>query len=160
MSEHRHVIMLEVEDKPGVLARISTLFSRRGFNVESLAVGHTHKKGISRFTIVVMGDDRVVEQIKKQSQKLVQVIKAEDLRREDSIMREFAIVKIDYNETDAPDINELIDLYGGRMLDSVQGQLVVEFSGTEHKINKIFNELQRFTLLESIRTGKIGMQKG
>jgi len=158
--EHRHVITLEVEDKPGVLSRISTLFSRRGFNVDSLTVGHTHIPGISRFTIVVRGDAQVLEQIRKQSQKLVHVIKTHNLDKDHSVMREFTIVKFDYNREDSRGINELVDLYGGRMLDSSEEQLIVEFSGTAEKIHKIFKKLEKFTVLESIRTGKIGMKIG
>ncbi len=160
MMEHRHVITLEVEDKPGVLARIATLFSRRGFNVDSLTVGHTHLPGISRFTIVVRGDDHVLEQIRKQSQKLIQVIKTDFLHKETSVMREFAILKLDYNEAHAKGINQVVDLYGGRMLDSHGGHLIVEFSGSEEKINQVLHSLSHFTVLEAVRTGKIGMQIG
>ena len=158
--EKRHIIAIEVEDKPGVLSRISTLFSRRGYNIDSLTVGHTHKKGISRFTIVVKGDDSTLEQIRKQSQKLIHVLTTENLEKDRSVMREFAIVKLAYDEDSSIQINELVDLYGGRMLDSGNGLLVVEFSGTEDKINRIFDDLKQFTVLESLRTGKIGMRVG
>lgn len=158
--EKRHTIAIEVEDKPGVLSRISTLFSRRGFNIDSLTVGHTHKKGISRFTIVVKGDEATLEQIRKQSQKLIHVIATENLERESSVMREFAIVKLKYDDTSSIQINELVDLYGARMLDSSPGVLIVEFSGTEDKIDRVFKDLKQFTVLESLRTGKIGMRIG
>ncbi len=158
--EERQIIAIEVEDKPGVLSRISTLFSRRGYNIDSLTVGHTHKKGISRFTIVVKGDKATLEQIRKQSQKLIHVLTTEDLRKEGSITREFAIVKLEYSDEASKKINELVDLYGGRMLDSTNGMLIVEFSGTEEKINKVFEDLKQFTVLESLRTGKIGMRTG
>lgn len=158
--ENKHIIAIEVEDKPGVLSRISTLFSRRGFNIDSLTVGHTHKKGISRFTIVVKGDDNTLEQIRKQSQKLIHVLTTENLNREGSVMREFAIVKLNYDESCSSEINELVDLYGARMLDSANGVLIVEFSGTEDKIDRVFDDLKQFTVLESLRTGKIGMRTG
>ena len=164
--KERHVISLEVEDKPGVLSRISTLFSRRGFNVDSLTVGHTHVPGISRFTIVVRGDAEVLEQIRKQSQKLIQVLTATDLNPAESVMREFAIVKLAHSTKDekgieeAIEINEIVDFYGGRMLDSGHGQLIVEFSGSEKKIEKVFEQLQSYKVLESIRTGKLGMKIG
>lgn len=156
----KHVITLEVEDKSGVLTRISSLFSRRGYNVDSLTVGHTHKPGISRFTIVVEGDEHTLEQIRKQSQKLIHVLTTDCLEKENSVMREFAIVKLRYDETCSIKINELVDFYGARMLDSTNETLIVEFSGTENKINIIFEELQEFTVLESIRTGKIAMKIG
>lgn len=156
----RQVISLEVEDKPGVLSRISTLFSRRGYNVDSLTVGHTHQPGISRFTIVVQGDERTLEQIRKQSQKLIHVLTTTHLEKESSVMREFALVKLEYNEDTSQQINELVDLYGARMLDSTDGALIVEFSGTERKIDLVFEELKELPVLESIRTGKLGMKIG
>ncbi len=156
----RQVISLEVEDKPGVLSRISTLFSRRGYNVESLTVGHTHKPGISRFTIVVEGDDKVLEQIRKQSQKLIHVLTTEFLDKGDSVMREFAIVKLEYTDQNSLHINELVDLYGARMLSSLNETLIVEFSGSEKKIDMVFKELQDLPVMESIRTGKLGMFVG
>jgi acetolactate synthase-1/3 small subunit len=153
----KQVISLEVEDKPGVLSRISTLFSRRGYNVDSLTVGHTHQPGISRFTIVVQGDAKVLEQIRKQSQKLIHVLRTEALDKNDSVMREFAIVKLDYDDKSSSAINEIVDLFGGRMLNSANGVLIVEFSGSEKKINLVFKELKTLPVLESIRTGKLGM---
>ncbi|MBT4286510.1 MAG: acetolactate synthase small subunit [Deltaproteobacteria bacterium] len=159
MDQHQ-TITLEVEDKPGVLSRISTLFSRRGYNIESLTVGHTHIPGISRFTIVVTGDEAILEQIRKQSQKLIHVLKTENLDKSQAVMREFAIVKLKYSGEHIPKINELVDLYGARMLDSRNEVLIVEFSGTEEKIEMVFNDLKQFKVLESIRTGKLAMRTG
>ena len=156
--EERQTIAIEVEDKPGVLSRISTLFSRRGFNIESLTVGHTHIPGVSRFTIVVQGDETTLEQIRKQSQKLVHVLTTDNLKASRSIMREFAIVKLTYNKDSSPRVNEIVDLYGARMLDSADGILIVEFSGSEEKIDLVFDDLKELDVLESIRTGKIGMK--
>ncbi len=158
--ENRQTIAIEVEDKPGVLSRISTLFSRRGYNIDSLTVGHTHIPGISRFTIVVQGDDATLEQIRKQSQKLIHVLTTNKLEKNESVMREFAIVKLQYDKDSSIRINEVVDLYGARMLDSSNEVLVVEFSGTEEKIDLVFEDLKQFTVLESIRTGKIGMRTG
>jgi len=158
--ENRQTIALEVEDKPGVLSRISTLFSRRGYNVESLTVGHTHVPGISRFTIVVEGDEAILEQIRKQSQKLIHVLRTENLEKTTSVMREFAIVKLVYKDGDVQAINELVDLFGARMLNSANGVLIVEFSGTEEKIDMVFGDLKKFKVLESIRTGKVAMRIG
>jgi acetolactate synthase I/III small subunit len=159
MNQHQ-TITLEVEDKPGVLSRISTLFSRRGYNVESLTVGHTHIPGVSRFTIVVWGDEAILEQIRKQSQKLIHVLKTESLDKSQAVMREFAIVKLKYSGEDISKINELVDLYGARMLDSRNEVLIVEFSGTEEKIEMVFKDLKQFNVLESIRTGKLAMRTG
>lgn len=156
--DKKHIIAIEVEDKPGVLGRIATLFSRRGFNIDSLTVGHTHKPGISRFTIVVQGEEHILEQIRKQSQKLIHVLTTEQLDKDSSVMREFAIVKLEYNQECSVKVNELVDLYGARMLDATAGILIIEFSGTEEKINQVFIDLQQFKVIESIRTGKIGMR--
>ena len=159
MDQHQ-TITLEVEDKPGVLSRISTLFSRRGYNIDSLTVGHTHKPGISRFTIVVRGDDKILEQIRKQSQKLISVLTTESLVKDESVMREFAIVKLKYTPENSIQINEIVDLYGARMLDSSNEILIVEFSGSEEKINMVFKDLREYEIVESLRTGKIGMKTG
>ncbi len=158
--KQRQTITLEVEDKPGVLSRISTLFSRRGYNVDSLTVGHTHIPGVSRFTIVVQGDEAILEQIRKQSQKLIHVLRTESLEKDTSVTREFAIVKLAYTSASSAKINEMVDLYGGRMLDSRNEVLIVEFSGSEEKINRIFKELEKVKVMESLRTGKIGMRIG
>ena len=159
-KEKRHIIAIEVEDIPGVLSRISTLFSRRGYNIDSLTVGRTHKPGISRFTIVVRGDDTVLEQIRKQTQKLIHILTTEYLEKDNAVMREFAIIKLVYDKDSSTEINELVDLYGARMLNSLNEILIVEFSGTEEKIDLVFEDLKSFVVLESIRTGKIGMRTG
>lgn len=159
-KDKRHIIAIEVEDIPGVLSRISTLFSRRGYNIDSLTVGRTHKPGVSRFTIVVRGDDTVLEQIRKQSQKLIHILTTEYLEKNSAVMREFAIVKLVYDKDSSIEINELVDLYGARMLSSSNEVLVIELSGTEEKIDLVFEDLQSFVVLESIRTGKIGMRTG
>ena len=158
--DQKQTISIEVENKPGVLSRISTLFSRRGYNVESLAVAHTHIPGISRFTIVVEGDEAILEQIRKQSQKLIHVLTTENLDPEVSICREFAVIKLEYNPESSLEINHIVDLYGGRMLDHTEGVLIVEFSGSEEKIDRVFKELKSLTILESIRSGKVGISKG
>ncbi len=159
-KDKRHIIAIEVEDIPGVLSRISTLFSRRGYNIDSLTVGRTHKPGVSRFTIVVQGDDTVLEQIRKQTQKLIHILTTDYLEKSSAVLREFAIVKLVYDKDSSNDINELVDLYGARMLNSSDEVLVVEFSGTEEKIDLVFKDLKSFVVLESIRTGKIGMKTG
>lgn len=174
MSDERHVIALEVQDQPGVLTRISSLFSRRGFNVESLTVGHTHKPGISRFTIVVTGTEEDLEQIRKQSQKLIQVLKTyhvidrevalgdqgESLKGkqfEPAVMRELAIVKVHFDESSSQAINHIVETFSARMLHWSGEDLVLEFSGTEGKVDAVFRELEKVTVLESVRTGKIAM---
>ena len=156
----KRVLYVEVENKPGVLTRISSLFSRRGYNVESLTVGHTHEPGISRFTIVVDCDDLILEQIKKHCQKIIQVIKAEELKPEASIQREFSILKLRYDERTGERVNRVVDFYGARLLDSAEGTLTVEISGSEEKVDCVIEELKDVEIIESIRTGKVGMARG
>ncbi|OGG99496.1 MAG: acetolactate synthase small subunit [Candidatus Lambdaproteobacteria bacterium RIFOXYD1_FULL_56_27] len=172
--EGRHVIALEVEDKPGVLTRISALFSRRGFNVESLTVGHTHQPGVSRFTIVVVGAEAELEQVRKQTQKLINVLKtfhvldqeeASDLELtqggaknvQHAVMRELALVKVHYDKESARQINHIVERFSARMLHWSGEDLVLEFSGTEAKVDAVFEELKQVTVLESVRTGKVAM---
>ena len=132
--EQKHIFSVEVEDKPMVLVRIASLFSRRGFNIDSLTVGNTNKKGISRFTIVIYGDNKTLEQVRKQTQKIIHVLTTSELRIEDSVVREFAILKLDYNEKNAAKINHTVDFYGARMLDFSEDVLMVEVSGSTEKI--------------------------
>ena len=158
--EQKHIFSVEVEDKPMVLVRIASLFSRRGFNIDSLTVANTNKKGISRFTIVIYGDNKTLEQVRKQTQKIIHVLTTSELRIEDSVVREFAILKLDYNEKNAAKINHTVDFYGARMLDFSEDVLMVEVSGSTEKVDSIIQELGEKIILESMRTGKTGLKKG
>ncbi len=154
----QQVISIDVQDKPGVMTRISSLFSRRGFSVISLSVGQTHVSGVSRFTIVTEGDGKKMEQIRKQCQKIIHVLKTKQLFPKSSILREFAILKLKVESQSQHDLMHIVDFYGGRLLHSSGNQLILEFSGSDQKIDKIFTELKSFKILESIRTGKVGMK--
>lgn len=154
----RHIITIEVEDKPGVLTRISSLFARRGFNIESLTVGHTHKPGISRFTVVVEGDEKIVEQIKKQTQKLIHVHTAVELDQELDITREFAVIKVKFDSESKDTVKTVIDFYGARTLDLSGDTMVIEISGSQEKVDKVFEELSDVKIIEALRTGKVGMK--
>lgn len=158
--KEKQVISVVVEDKPGVLTRISSLFSRRGYNIESLTVGHTHIPGRSRFTIVVEGDATTLEQIRKQTQKLIHTITVEELSHKHAVMREFTVLKLAYNSSTSGIVNYVIDFYGGKMLDHTGEIIVVEFTGSEEKIDRIFEELEEVKIIESIRTGKIALKSG
>ena len=154
------IISIEVEDKPGVMTRISSLFSRRGFNVISLSVGRTHKPGISRFTITTEGDQQVLEQIRKQCQKLIHVLKTHNLKVDRSVLREFTMVKLSNKAEHSDKIAHMIDFYGGRLLDITDNALIIEFSGSTEKITTVHQKLSELDVLESIRTGTAGMLKG
>lgn len=160
MAFSRYILAIEVEDKPGVMTRISSLFSRRGFNVESLTVGHTQQVGVSRFTIVVYGDEKELEQIRKQSQKLIHVLKTSHLEPEQAILRELALVKIEAKEEYSSQFFQLVDEFKARLLDHSDGCWVVEVSGHEKRISQFFEQISGMQILEALRSGQIGVGKG
>ncbi len=156
----KHTISILCDNEPGVMTRISGLFSRRGFNIESLSVGTTDQVGKSRFTIVVQGDDRVLEQVRKQLQKLVHVIKVWDIKQEDIIEREHALVKIEVPAEKRSEILQILGVINGRILDSSGEIWIVEVTGNTSAIDSAINLLKDYTILESIRTGKIALERG
>ena len=155
-----HTISILCDDIPGVMTRISGLFSRRGFNIESLTVGHTERPGKSRFTIVVEGDDGVLEQVRKQLQKLVHVIKVWDLDHERILEREHALVKVEVHEQDRANLLQLITVLQARILNSSGSSWVLEITGDSKSVDSAINLLSQYTILESIRTGKIALEQG
>lgn len=156
----KHTISILCDNEPGVMTRISGLFSRRGFNIESLSVGTTDQVGKSRFTIVVQGDDGVLEQVRKQLQKLVHVIKVWDIKQEDIIEREHALVKIEVPGEKRSEILQILGVINGRILDSSGEIWIVEVTGNTSAIDSAINLLKDYTILESIRTGKIALERG
>jgi len=157
----RHTIAVLVKDHPGVLARVSSLFTRRGFNIESLAVGHTEETGISRMTIVVKGDERALEQITKQLNKLIDVIRIKDISPQNSVERELALIKVKTNSLPArSEIIQTVDIFRANIID-VNSQIVtIETTGTEEKVNALIELLRPFGLKEIARTGKIALSRG
>jgi len=156
----KHTISILCDDTPGVMTRISGLFSRRGFNIESLTVGHTEIPGKSRFTIVVAGDDRVLEQVRKQLQKLVHVIKVWDLPQGRILEREHALIKVRVNSKERTALLQLITALQIRIIHSSDQVWVLEVTGDSSAVDSSINLLQQFTILESIRTGKIALESG
>ncbi|TFG58946.1 MAG: acetolactate synthase small subunit [Spirochaetales bacterium] len=156
----RHTISVLCDDTPGVMTRISGLFSRRGFNIESLTVGHTELKGKSRFTIVVKGDDRVLEQVKKQLQKLIHVIKAWDIKQENCVEREHALIKLQVTPDKRSEILQIITAVGARVVDSVETVWTLEVTGDSNSVDTAFNLFKNYNILESIRTGKLALERG
>lgn len=153
----RHTISILCDDTPGVMTRISGLFSRRGFNIESLTVGHTELPGKSRFTIVVKGDDRVLEQVRKQLQKLVHVIKVWDIPRSEAVEREHALVKVRVSQGQRPELLQLIGALSLRIVDSHGPLWILEVTGDTASVDNAFNLLKDYQVIESIRTGKIAL---
>lgn len=156
----KHTISVIVENKPGVLHRVSGLFSRRGFNIESLAVGTTEKPDVSRMTIVVEGDDQTLEQITKQLYKQIDVLKVFDLPAEEAVERELALIKVHANEKTRAEITQIVNIFKARILDVAEDSLVIEVSAEKHKVEDMQKLLEKFGIQELVRTGKIALQRG
>ena len=156
----KHTVAVLVENRPGVLARVSGLFSRRGFNIESLAVGVTENADTSRMTIVVSGDDKILEQVMKQLNKLIDVIRVSDIPPEDSVNRELALIKVGVDSTTRAEVMQIVDIFRAKIVDVGVKSLIVEVTGDESKINAIEQLLRQFGVKEMVRTGKVAMNRG
>ncbi len=156
----KHTVAVLVENKPGVLARVSGLFSRRGFNIESLAVGVTENADTSRMTIVVSGNDKVLEQVMKQLNKLIDVIRVSDIPPEDSVNRELALIKVGVDSNTRAEVMQIVDIFRAKIVDVGVKSLIVEVTGDESKINAIEQLLRQFGVKEMVRTGKVAMNRG
>lgn len=155
----KHIISVLVENKFGVLARVSGLFSARGFNIDSLAVGETEDPSVSRMTIVVAGDDRILEQVTKQLHKLVEVIKIQDLTKDDFIDRELVLVKVNATGAKRSEVMQIVDIFRAKIVDVNPKSVVVEMTGDQNKIKALINLLSSFGIKEIVRTGRIAMAR-
>jgi acetolactate synthase I/III small subunit len=156
----KHVISVLVENKVGVLARITGLFSGRGFNIESLAVGETENMDISRMTIVVSGDDSILEQIRKQLGKVIDTIKVTDFTGTDYVERDLMLIKVSAAPGKRSEIVELVDVFRGKIIDVGQKDMVVEISGPEDRLEAMLDLLRPYGIKEVARTGRIAMNRG
>jgi acetolactate synthase-1/3 small subunit len=156
----RHTLAVLVENNPGVLARVAGLFSRRGFNIDSLAVGRTDNPAVSRMTIVVEGDDRYLEQLNKQLHKLVDVIKISDITRDAYVDRELVLIKVSADAARRAEIMQLVDIFRARIVDVGPKTLTIEVTGNDGKITAFEESLRPFGIKELVRTGKIAMLRG
>ena len=155
-----HTIIALVEDKPGVLTRVASLFRRRGFNIASLAVGHSERKGLSRMTFVVEGDEYTVDQATKQLDKLIDVVKVSDISEVDLVARELALIKVRTTQETRGQIIEIVQLFRAKTVDVGAQSLVIEATGEEEKINALLNLLEPFGIMELMRTGRVAMVRG
>jgi len=155
----KHVISVLVENRFGVLARISGLFSARGFNIDSLAVGETEDPTISRMTIVVEGDERILEQITKQLHKLVDVIKVQDLSKEEYIDRELVLIKLKVTSRNRSEVIQIVDTFRAKIVDVNPETLTVEVTGDQSKIDAVMELLSPFGIREVVRTGRIALAR-
>ena len=155
-----HTITALVEDKPGVLTRVASLFRRRGFNIASLAVGKSELKGLSRMTFVVDGDQYTVDQATKQLDKLIDVVRVSDITQEDIVARELALIKVRSTPETRGEIIEIVHLFRANVVDVGTQTLVVEITGEEDKITALINLLEPFGIAEMMRTGRVAMIRG
>lgn len=156
----KHTISVLVENQPGVLARISGLFSARGYNITSLAVGETEISDVSRMTIVVDGDNRVLEQITKQLNKLVDVLKVIDFTKEKHIERDLALIKVNCVNTRRKELLDIVKIFRAKVVDINPKFLIIEMVGTEDKIAALVDNLKSFGIIEMVRTGTIAVTRG
>ncbi|HBG22202.1 MAG: acetolactate synthase small subunit [Syntrophaceticus sp.] len=155
-----HILAILVENQSGVLTRVAGLFSRRGYNIDSLAVGQTHDPGVSRMTIVVDGDSRVIDQVVKQLDKLVDVIEVSDISGDEHLDRELVLIKVEAEPEVRGEIMQIVDIFRARIVDIGHHSLIIECTGDAGKIRAIENSLKPFGILELVRTGKIAMVRG
>lgn len=156
----KHTLSVLVENKPGVLARVSGLFRRRGFNIHSLAVAPTENPDYSRMTIVVDLEDKPLEQVTKQLHKLINVIKIQDFLPEEAVERELALIKVRSDKQTRSEIIQIVDIFRAKIVDVSQDSLVIEVTGTEDKINAIILLLKPYQIIDVARTGKVAVSRG
>ena len=156
----RHVISLLVENKVGVLARITGLISGRGFNIDSLAVGETDNPALSRMTIVVRGDDAILEQVRKQLGKIIDIIKVIDFTSEEFVERDLMLLKVNVPAGKRGEIIEIVEIFRGKIIDVSQKDLVIELAGAEDKLEAMVNLMRPYGIKELIRTGSIAIGRG
>ena len=159
MIAEKHTIVALVEDRPGVLNRVASLFRRRGFNIASLAVGKSEQPNLSRMTFVVEGDEATVEQVTKQLNKLIDIVKVSELD-EDVVARELALIKVHATPTTRSEIIQLVDIFRANIVDVAANSLTIEATGEEDKVNALYNLLRPFGVMELMRTGRIAMARG
>ena len=160
MAATKHTLVALVEDKPGVLNRMASLFRRRGFNIESIAVGHSEVPHLSRMTIVVDGATTMVEQVRKQLDKVIDVVKVSDITGDDIVTRELALIKVKATSSNRSEIIEIVDIFRASIVDVASDSLTIEVTGDEEKINSLLNLLRGFGIREIARTGRIAMARG
>ena len=149
-----------MENEAGALSRVSGLFSARGYNIESLSVAPTEDQSLSRMTIVTSGSDQIIEQIIKQLNKLIDVVKVLDLHDGDHIERELVLVKVKANKQYRDEVQQLSNSYGGRIIDSSENILTIEFTGTSSELDNYLKSLNNSFVVEIVRTGAAGIGRG
>jgi acetolactate synthase-1/3 small subunit len=156
----QHTLAVYVEDKPGVLNRVASLFRRRAFNIDSLAVGHTEQPGVSRMTIVCEVDEASIRRVEANVYKLVNVLRVHDLTDVPTVDRELAMIKVSATPETRSQVMQLADVFRARVVDVSPESLIVETTGTAEKIDRLLDVLRPYGLLETVRTGRIAIARG
>ena len=156
----KHTLIALMEDKPGVLNRVASLFRRRSFNIESMTVGHSETPGISRMTIVVDADHAGIEQVEKQLYKLVNITKVSDISHEPTVIRELALIKVHATTAARAEIMQLVDIFRAKVVDVAAESLTIEITGPEDKVDSLIQLLRPFGIKELVRTGRVAMVRG
>lgn len=156
----RHTLVALVEDRPGVLHRITSMVRRRNFNIASLAVGHSETPGLSRLTFVVEGDEETVEQVAKQLRKIVSVVKVSNITRESMLVRELALIRVRASSYNRSEIMQLATIFRASIVDVAPDSLILEVTGDEEKVDALVQLLKPFGILEMVRSGRLAMVRG
>jgi acetolactate synthase-1/3 small subunit len=156
----KHILSILVENKPGVLTRIAGLFARRGFNIDTLAVGPTDDDDVSRITITLDGAMHPIDQVTKQLHKLVNVLKIRDLEPEETVARELALFKVSADGSSRAEVMQMVDIFRGKVIDVTKRSITIELTGTEEKIEAFERIVRPFGLIEMMRTGEIAISRG
>ncbi len=157
--QNTHTLVVLVEDQPGVLNRVVSLMRRRSFNIDSITVGHSEQPGLSRMTLVVVGEDAEVEQVGKQLYKLLEVVKVTDLPQATSLTREMVMVKVAAKAQARSEVLQVAQIYGARVLDATPTTLILEATGDEERIDSFLTMMRTFGIRELVRSGKIAMSR-
>jgi acetolactate synthase I/III small subunit len=156
----RHVLSALVQNVPGVLSHISGMLASRGYNIDSLAVGETDSPQLSRMTFVVVGDDSVLEQVRKQLEKIVTVVRVDDIGSTEHVERDLMLIKVSAPAVARSQIRELTDIFRGRIVDVALDMVIIEMAGQEQKIEAFIEMMRPFGIVELVRTGRIAMSRG
>jgi acetolactate synthase-1/3 small subunit len=156
----KHIFVSYVEDKPGVLNRVASLFRRRNFNIESLTVGHTDQNGVSRMTIVVEADEITARRIEANLYKLVNVLRVDDVTDKSSVIRDLALIKVAVTPANRSEVIQLADVFRARVVDVDNESLIIEITGTEDKVEKLVDVMRPFGIIEMVQTGIVAMARG
>ena len=156
----RYTVGVLVDNEPGVLSRVSGLFSRRGFNLESLAVGPTQERAVSRITIVVLGDDAHIEQLVQQLYKLICVQKVQVMQQRSAVERQLLLVKVSAGPAERESLMRLVDIFKAKVLDVTRSTMILQITGDNEKVSSLLNLLSDYGILELVRTGVVALERG